>query len=193
MRWCPAPTGRSTWESSPSPNQAATWNVPNLPANPQAQAVRVLFNFFHYDPPAVLNVTVNGHAHPTAWPYPDSQGFTWRTLGVTIPITDLVAGTNVVTIGADQAHRHQQRQHRPGRCGHWSVAVEFRPPAPYGLSLRARPAVKPAVRRGRAPAANGTSFEDIDALGVVEGFAGTEKRAAGKDESTRAPGGDSKA
>jgi hypothetical protein len=27
---------------------------------------------------------------------------TWRTLAVTIPVTDLVAGTNVVQLGADQ-------------------------------------------------------------------------------------------
>jgi len=36
------------------------------------------------------------------WPYPDNQGFTWRTLAVSIPITDLVPGINVVTIGANQ-------------------------------------------------------------------------------------------
>jgi hypothetical protein len=36
------------------------------------------------------------------WPYPERQGFTWRTLAVTIPITDLVPGTNPVTIGADR-------------------------------------------------------------------------------------------
>ena len=46
---------------------------------------------------------VNGHAHPTPWPYPDTQAFTWRTYAVTIPITDLVAGTNVVQLGSDQA------------------------------------------------------------------------------------------
>ena len=36
------------------------------------------------------------------WPYPETQGFTWRTLAVSIPLTDLVPGTNAVTIGADQ-------------------------------------------------------------------------------------------
>lgn len=86
------------------PNQQLpTWNVLNMPAAPQAQAVRVLFNFFPYTPPSSLNVTVNGHAHPTAWPYPDTQGFSWRTMAVTIPITDLVTGTNVVSVGGDQA------------------------------------------------------------------------------------------
>jgi len=36
------------------------------------------------------------------WPYPETQGFTWRTIAVSIPITDLVPGTNAVTIGANQ-------------------------------------------------------------------------------------------
>jgi Putative Ig domain len=85
-------------------NQTATWDVPNLPANPQAGGVRVLFNFTEgFNPvPKVLNVTVNGHAHPTPWPFPDSVTNTWRTYAVTIPITDLVPGTNVVQLGADQ-------------------------------------------------------------------------------------------
>jgi hypothetical protein len=86
------------------PNQTTSWNVLNMPANPRAAAVRVLFTFYLYSPTAstVLNVTVNGHAHPTPWPYPDTQGFTWRTFAVTIPITDLVPGTNVVQLGSDQ-------------------------------------------------------------------------------------------
>jgi hypothetical protein len=85
------------------PNQTASWNVLNMPANPQASAVRVLFNFWFENTPASLNVTVNGHAHPTPWPYPDTFGFAWRTFAVTIPITDLVPGTNVVQLGSDQA------------------------------------------------------------------------------------------
>jgi hypothetical protein len=84
-------------------NQTASWNVLNMPANPKAASVRVLFNFFHYNPPKTLNVTVNGHAHQTPWPYPDTRGFTWRTFAVTIPATDLVPGTNVVQLGSDQA------------------------------------------------------------------------------------------
>src|SRR6266536_2359485 len=62
---------------------------------------RMSFNFHHYDAPAVLNVTVNGNAHSVPWPYPDRDGWTWRTFAVEIPITDLVEGTDVVTIGAD--------------------------------------------------------------------------------------------
>jgi hypothetical protein len=85
-------------------NQTASWNVLNLPTNPQASAVRVLFNFSNEaNPvPTVLNVVVNGHAHPTPWPYPDALTGTWRTFAVTIPITDLVPGTNVVQLGSNQ-------------------------------------------------------------------------------------------
>jgi uncharacterized protein (UPF0212 family) len=85
-------------------NAQASWNVANMPANPQASAVRVLFNFHNETAPipTVINVTVNGHAHPTPWPYPDRTQNTWRTFAVTIPITDLVAGTNVVQLGSDQ-------------------------------------------------------------------------------------------
>jgi hypothetical protein len=87
-----------------SPNQTASWDVLNLPANPQGTAARVLFNFSEeMNPvPSKLNVIVNGHAHSTPWPYPDKLTNTWRTYAVTVPITDLVAGTNVVQLGADQ-------------------------------------------------------------------------------------------
>jgi hypothetical protein len=86
-------------------NQTATWNVLNLPANPNPAAVKVLFSFntVNSPVPTVINVTVNGHAHPTPWPYPDQQTQTWRTYALTIPVTDLVAGTNVVQIGTNQA------------------------------------------------------------------------------------------
>lgn len=84
--------------------QSSTWNVPGLPANPQAALARVLFNFNGGGVnPSVLNVTVNGHAHSVPWPYPDNNNYLWRTFAVTIPLTDLVAGTNVVQLGADKA------------------------------------------------------------------------------------------
>jgi hypothetical protein len=99
-----AGTGTENLGKFSGPNQTASWNVLNMPANPQASAVRVLFNFYEYTPVStVLNVIVNGHAHSTPWPYPDALGFTWRTFAVTIPITDLVPGTNVVQLGSDQA------------------------------------------------------------------------------------------
>lgn len=92
--------GKVAWADQPQ--NPTAWNVLNVPANPNPAAVRVLFNFFHYDRPTTLNITVNGHAHSVSWPYPDTRGSTWRTLAVLIPVTDLVAGTNVVTVRADQ-------------------------------------------------------------------------------------------
>jgi hypothetical protein len=90
-----------------SANQTASWNVLNLPANPHASAVRVLFNFSlagRSPNPKVLNVVVNGHAHSVPWPYPSTMPATsWSTYAVTINLTDLVPGTNVVQIGSDQA------------------------------------------------------------------------------------------
>jgi hypothetical protein len=85
-------------------NQTSTWNVPGMPATPKPTAVRVLANFNGGGGtnPTVLNVNVNGHLHSVPWPYPD-QIASIRTLAVTIPVTDLVAGTNVVQLGADQA------------------------------------------------------------------------------------------
>jgi hypothetical protein len=83
-------------------SQTASWNVLNMPTNRQAAAVRVLFNFWHEPAPTVLNVIVNGHAHSVPWPFPDTLGFSWRTFAVTVPITELVSGTNVVQLGADQ-------------------------------------------------------------------------------------------
>lgn len=84
-----------------APNQTASWNVLNMPANPKAASVRVLFNFYQETPSPTINVIVNGKAHAAPWPYPDRQGYTWRTMAVTIPITDLVTGTNVVQIGGN--------------------------------------------------------------------------------------------
>ena len=85
-----------------SPNQTASWDVLNIPANPKAASARVLFNFYQETASKTINVIVNGRAHPTPWPYPDTQQYTWRTMAVTIPITELVPGTNVVQIGADR-------------------------------------------------------------------------------------------
>jgi hypothetical protein len=85
-------------------NAQSTWNVGRMPANPQAEVVRVLFNFHNeWNPiPTTINVTVNGHVHSVPWPYPDMTQNSWRSFAVVIPITDLVTGTNVVKIGSDQ-------------------------------------------------------------------------------------------
>jgi hypothetical protein len=71
------------------------------PGTITADVVRLMFNFYHYDAPTVLTLTVNGNSHTVPWPYPDRDGWTWRTFAVAVPIAELVEGTNVVTIGAD--------------------------------------------------------------------------------------------
>jgi hypothetical protein len=84
------------------PGTSSSWNVLGLPASPNPEFVRVLFNFIPDNVnPTVLNLTVNGNPHTVAWPYPDSTPSSFRTLAVTIPVTELVTGTNVVTIGSD--------------------------------------------------------------------------------------------
>jgi len=100
-----APNGALNLGKFSQANQTSSWSVPSMPANPQATAARVLFNWTGEanPPPTVVNVIVNGHSHSTPWPYPDQLQNTWRTFAVTIPITDLVAGTNVVQLGADTA------------------------------------------------------------------------------------------
>jgi hypothetical protein len=100
----PNATAKTVDLGKPSlPNQTASWNVLNMPANPKAGTVRVLFNFYQQNNGNALNVIVNGHAHSSPWPFPDNLTAMWRTYAVTIPITDLVPGTNVVQLGSDQA------------------------------------------------------------------------------------------
>jgi len=100
----PGPNGAINLGKYSAAGQTSTWNVAGIPANPKATAARVLFNF-NAGPnpnPTVLNAIINGHAHSVPWPYPDSME-TLRTFAITIPVTDLVAGTNVVQLGADVA------------------------------------------------------------------------------------------
>jgi hypothetical protein len=101
----PAQNGAVNLGKFSAANQTSSLNVLRMPANPQAGTVRVLFNFTpeNRPNPTVLNVVVNGHAHAVPWPYPDSRASSWRTFAVTIPITDLVPGTNVVQLGGDVA------------------------------------------------------------------------------------------
>jgi hypothetical protein len=119
--------------------RSSTWEVAGMPAAPSAEAVRVLFNFFHYDAPTVLNLTINGRSHVVPWPYPERQGFTWRTMAASIPITDLVPGTNVVTIGANQTAVTSNVAERScfGRC-HCRPLPEGVPPGAAAPAPRPR-------------------------------------------------------
>lgn len=65
-----------------------------------ASGALLLFNFWVRDPRRyTIAYSINGHAHTFAWPYPDTQGFTTRTLAIPVLLDELVAGPNHVTLG----------------------------------------------------------------------------------------------
>lgn len=82
---------------------STTWTITGLPVNPQAAGAKVLFDFnTGANPnPTVLKLVVNGNATTVPWPYPDNTVLAWRTFAITIPLSQLVAGTNTVQLGAD--------------------------------------------------------------------------------------------
>jgi hypothetical protein len=60
----------------------------------------LLFNFWVRDSDDyTIEYSINGHAHTYAWPYPDTQGNTTRTLAIEIPVAELVAGPNAIRLG----------------------------------------------------------------------------------------------
>jgi hypothetical protein len=81
----PALAGSVTLGKYSDPGQASTWNVLNVPANPNPAAVRVLFNFFHETPPTTFTITVNGNVHTVPWPYPDMTSGVYRTYAAAGP------------------------------------------------------------------------------------------------------------
>jgi hypothetical protein len=98
----PAANGARNLAKFAEANQTTTWNVLNLPANRQATTARVLFNLTSQEHSSSVNLTVNGHAHPTTLPFPAEMSF-WKPMAVAIPMSELATGTNVVTLGADAA------------------------------------------------------------------------------------------
>jgi hypothetical protein len=100
----PGTNGAINLGQASQPNQTSSWNIPGMPANPNPTAVRVLFNFSDEAGPnsSVLNAIVNGHAHSVPSPFLNQPRSGWRTFAITVPVTDLVAGTNVVQLGSDQ-------------------------------------------------------------------------------------------
>lgn len=63
----------------------------------KAQGALVEFNWFAYDQ-TVPTISLNGHQPiSTTWPFPDADGG-WRTLAVAVPLSDVVAGRNTITV-----------------------------------------------------------------------------------------------
>jgi hypothetical protein len=87
------------WDANPM-TPASVTTLPMTAANISAASeALLLFNFWTEAPDALtFQYSVNGHAHTQAWPYPDTQAFTPRTLAVPVPVSDLVAGPNAITL-----------------------------------------------------------------------------------------------
>ncbi len=90
------------------------WNVPaNAPktvsididgtALTQAAAALLEFNFYHTTAPISLLYSANGNAtHTQLWPYLGNSTYTPRTIALPVPLSELHAGTNTLSIsGSD--------------------------------------------------------------------------------------------
>jgi len=89
------------WMSMPGSGKPFT--ISGVAGQANAVAALLTFNFYHYDVPRSISYTVNGHSHTLAWPYPDTLGYTTRTLAAPVPLSEVVTGTNSVNIWTDQA------------------------------------------------------------------------------------------
>ncbi len=75
--------------------------VPEVTGIERASAALLTFNFAMQEAPSTFTYTINGSVHSAAWPFPDKQGYMWRTLAVSIPLNELQPGANTVSIAAD--------------------------------------------------------------------------------------------
>jgi hypothetical protein len=84
-------------------------NLSTLPVDStsiaKATGALLTFGFFDTNEPIPLNISVNGHQLSVPWPYPDTTGYTDRTLGVPVPLADVQTGANTITFstGASNA------------------------------------------------------------------------------------------
>ena len=88
------------WDSSATAPASVTTLPMTADQIAAASGALLLFNFWVRDPDSyTIAYSVNGHAHTYAWPYPDTQGNTPRTLAIPVDLGELVAGPNAVTLG----------------------------------------------------------------------------------------------
>jgi hypothetical protein len=72
-----------------------TVNVPGVSWYQQPTQAAITFNWFPYGS-AVPSVRLNGGAwHEAAWPF-DPGPYTWRTISVNVPLSELRASTNTI-------------------------------------------------------------------------------------------------
>jgi hypothetical protein len=88
------------WNEAAAEAKLITINgVTNIPA---ATKALLTFNFSSASQPVTFTYVINGHIHLYPWPYPDTAGSSWRTLALPVPLSDLQAGTNLVSVTGDQ-------------------------------------------------------------------------------------------
>ena len=88
------------WSSTPTTPASVTTLSMKADEIAAASGALLLFNFYLREAQrATFHYSINGHAHTYDWPYPDTQGFTVRTLAIPVPLDELVAGPNAVTLG----------------------------------------------------------------------------------------------
>jgi hypothetical protein len=75
--------------------------VPGVTGLGQAQAALLEYDFYaEGGNPTSLDVTVNGNALSTPWPFPDGVVDSPRTIAIPVPLADLTSGDNAVTFQA---------------------------------------------------------------------------------------------
>jgi hypothetical protein len=83
-------------------NNPLSLSIPGVNRIGNATSASLMFGFYSFNAPLSFTYSVNGHAHTGTWLYPDTQGFTSRIVSYPVPLSDLVTGTNTVTItGSD--------------------------------------------------------------------------------------------
>ena len=100
-----------------SPSSPLTLTVPGVTWAQTPTTALVTFSFF-CEATVVPSVSVNGQpAHATAWPYPGGTDYTWRTIAVPVPLSEVHAGHQHRDLHGQRQRRDRQRQHRPDRGG----------------------------------------------------------------------------
>ncbi len=87
-----------------TPSSPASVTVPNVYGmqNAKGAIVTVSVNPASSSP-SVINYSLNGHTYSEAWPYSPNGSTTWRTMFMPVNLSDVTAGSNVITVATDQA------------------------------------------------------------------------------------------
>ena len=79
-------------------NATLTLHIQNVHGLANAAAALLTFEWYSREANSI-SVSLNGHAaHTTAWPYGNAGGWGSQTLGVSIPLSEVVTGTNSLAI-----------------------------------------------------------------------------------------------